>query len=711
LLLLPIYNHKFIDAFTSIIESTVENSVVFPGAGIPLRIEGSRTALVKVTLKNTVIPEDRKVEVGAPIEGLMEQERKLIEKLYYSSEEEALEEIKGILANELDKGRFTSVAVAMLALPQYKGFLSKIDQKDAEQITVRIEVIKPVLGNYLNMLMSGQRILEKLPKRTLKDFRTIAFKSEYLNKEVKLTNSADDEIKLIAYLLGYDVNDEPLKGVDVKTYFAGLFSHGEKKEDKIYANYVEYTLGVIKEELRLFAESRKTKGLDKEAREKNKEEIERYVEGFYNAHIDKVLEYAVAALHWIPVRLGYPLRDRLGNVQYLSIARKAQEAAIRDRSKELGVENEFAINKNEKFHPFEQLNKEGNESAINALMVKEAEGTNLSLEYLFKLVIAGGVFDLNNPDIKKEYQEFESRHELSKFFDKYIYKKSEESLATVDDYRDLRWFMDNYITGKPTKTIVYIFDNNFEGVFDLYLIQRLLEENPNLTIYAVVKESNVSNDFSVQDIKLVFGDETGKKIFAKLIKEADYLEGEGNKNGRFKVVTKGPNLQGIDLAHLSSQLKQILEQKDILVLTKGQANAECTQVEGLERLHVLMSKGETIASFTGLHKDAKGMVIAHLTAEVTLGKGKADTKQKCPLTDNEITVPKRNLVWWRKLIGDKKGDVLFNFPENTLPLLSYATGLSETWDEAIEVMSAKNKSVALDLTELEEKGRIVVDTS
>ncbi|MDD5774375.1 MAG: ARMT1-like domain-containing protein, partial [Candidatus Omnitrophica bacterium] len=714
-LLLPIFNHKFIDAYTSVIDSSIENSVVFPGAGITLRVEGGRTALVNVHLDHTVIPEGREVAYNARISGLMQQEKDLIERLYYSSSEEALAIIKGILAEKADKGRYASVAVAMIALPLYRKLLNMIDQKDQESVLERMNVIEPTLGSYLNVLMSGQLLVDRFPAKTLRDFHTIALKSDYLREKLSLTNTAEDEAKIRAFLLSYKRNEEPLKGVEDDIYFAGLFSHGEKKAtgDKVYANYENYALGISSDELRNFAEVRIRGMLGDKV---NGEEIKAHVEAFYKLYIDRVLEYTTAALRWITVADGYPIRDRLGNVQYLSIERRAREAAIYDRSAELtaGFEK-FKLADHELIHPFGYYNSLGNDAALAAvkeLQEKETKEGDLAIESLVKLAIAGGIFDLNNPAIKREYEEFRGRNELSKFFEKYIYNKSKQDLATADDYKDLASFVKDYLESKTARVIVYVFDNNLEGVFDLYLIQRMLAMNPNLTIYAVVKETNVSNDFSVKDVKEILGTVIGQVVFKQLNGLVEYLAGnniQGVAEKRFKVVTEGPNLQGMDLAHLSSQLKKVLEQVNALLLTKGQANCECTQVEGLERLHILMSKGETIASFTGLHKDAKGMVVARLPAGVVLGKGKADTTQKCPITGKEITVPKYNLVWWRAANGAHGQFASLPKDDHSAYLISHSTGLMDTWDEAMVAVNKHNKAAGFELSTWEEEGRVIID--
>ncbi|MDD5775510.1 MAG: hypothetical protein PHS64_06190, partial [Candidatus Omnitrophica bacterium] len=451
--------------------------------------------------------------------------------------------------------------------------------------------------------------------------------------------------------------------------------------------------------MRIFAEVKIRDILAQEAQVKGIENIESYIahhqarvaaykEDFYNLYFESVMQYTLAAMRWIPASEGNPLRDRLGNVQYLSIARKAEEYALKVRGQGLlaipdlsddeiknfayaqalkqennaktpqEIRAEFVVKADEVFHPFKYYNDLGNKAAIEAVKQfreKEAASGTYPLEYKLKFAIAGGIFDLNNPDINKEYNQARADNALGKFFEKYLYKKAEEKLATPEDYRDMEKFFAEYLYSNESRTIAYLFDNNCEGVFDLEFIQSMLLINDKLTIYAIVKENNVSNDFSLEDVKDVLAIKiktaTGEELFfSALAEQAEYLTGvniPGDVTKRFKVITKGPNLQGIDLAHLSGQLKAVLEQKDILLLTKGQANCESTQVDGLERLHILMSKGATISSFTGLNKDAKGMVVAYVPKGLSLGKGKADTKQTCPVNGNTVTVPVRNLVWWR----------------------------------------------------------------
>jgi hypothetical protein len=219
-LLLPVYNHKLTDTFTSILgDSKIENSVVFPGSGIPLRVEGGRTALVNVTLKNTVVPEGRRIAVNTAVDGLMNEERELITRLYHSSEEEGVVFIKRLLSDKENKGRFTSVAAAVLALPDKRELLDKIGPKERKEVDARIGIIEPVLGRYLNMLFSGQMVLDRFSGRSVKDFHTLAFESPDINERFGLDGTLSDEDTLMAYLLGYDSSDRPLSGVG-GDYFA-----------------------------------------------------------------------------------------------------------------------------------------------------------------------------------------------------------------------------------------------------------------------------------------------------------------------------------------------------------------------------------------------------------------------------------------------------------------------------------------------------------
>jgi len=123
-LYLPLLNTGYTDTLTLLLDSTVVNSFVGVGAGVPVDMEGSRTALIGVTLNNTVIPEGRRIEPGTEINGLMDEEKKLIERLEKTeTNEEAIGIAQEVLSRLSNSGRYTSLAVAMLVVPQ-KSMLS-----------------------------------------------------------------------------------------------------------------------------------------------------------------------------------------------------------------------------------------------------------------------------------------------------------------------------------------------------------------------------------------------------------------------------------------------------------------------------------------------------------------------------------------------------------------------------------------------------------
>ena len=247
-LFLPILNTGYMDSLTSVIDTIALNSFIGVGSGIPLAIEGGRTAIVNAVLINAIIPEGRRIEPGRVVVGLMEEETKLVREIYRLPYEEAGEKIKDILRDKHNPGRFTSLAVVFLLLPSYRPWLEQIDAKDKQEIEKRMKVLAEVFSTYFNAIASGQLI--SLPGPSLEELELF---TQLYNSGNNDMEKVYGEREIMLRLLGISGDYHSLEGLE-DDYHPGLFTHGEKKSQPFWKNYFDYMLGVAEDELGYFAE-------------------------------------------------------------------------------------------------------------------------------------------------------------------------------------------------------------------------------------------------------------------------------------------------------------------------------------------------------------------------------------------------------------------------------------------------------------------------
>lgn len=149
--------------------------------------------------------------------------------------------------------------------------------------------------------------------------------------------------------------------------------------------------------------------------------------------------------------------------------------------------------------------------------------------------------------------------------------------------------------------LVWCTDDYIETIFDLFLIQKLLEENQTLTITIIPKNGQHGNDASYNDIQLIIQ----TPIFNKL--------NQFVLDHRAKVIRNGPSMGLLNIKKLSEAAVGELEKSDAIYI-KGCRSHEMTQ-GGINRItyNSFIVVREFTESETGL--DARNTPIVLLRNE------------------------------------------------------------------------------------------------
>jgi len=120
----------------------------------------------------------------------------------------------------------------------------------------------------------------------------------------------------------------------------------------------------------------------------------------------------------------------------------------------------------------------------------------------------------------------------------------------IDDYAPFR---DDIRTAR---TILFLADNAGEIVLDRLLIEWMLEELPDSTVYLCVRGAPVLND--------AIRDDAQKHILRKIPRAA---------LSRLTLIDTGSDVPGADLTYVSEDFRKVFDESD-LVISKGQGNFE-----------------------------------------------------------------------------------------------------------------------------------------
>lgn len=166
------------------------------------------------------------------------------------------------------------------------------------------------------------------------------------------------------------------------------------------------------------------------------------------------------------------------------------------------------------------------------------------------------------------------------------------------------WKIDNenlffkMLSSKRTQVMTFFTDDFLEGILDLKLMERLLEEHPGLQITVVPRAIRFGNDMGFADIINLLN----KEIFQDL---KNFFE-----KGRLKVEPMGPLSGTVNGLRLSRDVLTRIKSSDILFF-KGARSYECSQ--GINRnCFFAFSVCRNISeSVTGIDAETGGLVLVY----------------------------------------------------------------------------------------------------
>ncbi len=220
--------------------------------------------------------------------------------------------------------------------------------------------------------------------------------------------------------------------------------------------------------------------------------------------------------------------------------------------------------KDTEFHVYRDFNNMGLQLAIPIL--RKVDYSNI--KDLIKLSILAGRIGV---DLKEKYYRTQKYIGLgpSKLNKKNIIpldvnENLEERIERV--YSKLKEFMkqpvgidcrDKYLEKTSEENNLSFFSDDFiEGVFDIYLVQQQLIDNPDMKVTMIPRGGRYGNDLSYLDFPMIIKDD----LFAPLR--------QIEKEGRFKLCKNGPRIGGVNGRRISKEVAQILSDSDV-VFFKG----------------------------------------------------------------------------------------------------------------------------------------------
>ena len=167
-------------------------------------------------------------------------------------------------------------------------------------------------------------------------------------------------------------------------------------------------------------------------------------------------------------------------------------------------------------------------------------------------------------------------------------------------------FQSAVIEGSP-KRIVWLIDNDGEAVFDLWLIQLLLELGHQIAI--VGKAAPASNDVTLTDLEEIINFPQFQDLRNAAI------------SGEVSLCSSGSKTVGTNLYQATPSFANVLLDSE-LVVSKGQGNFYTTQGLKRDTFYLLLSKGVTAERFTGVvpdpNKVVDGLILAYVPAGIKL---------------------------------------------------------------------------------------------
>ena len=244
--------------------------------------------------------------------------------------------------------------------------------------------------------------------------------------------------------------------------------------------------------------------------------------------------------------------------------------------------------------PYRRDKLNARQTAINLLTQLPDHGW---LERL-KLVIAANVIDYSSVRIVAKLQE------TPDYFDLVLREAIHASLA-IDCFDRFR---STLIEGEP-KRLLWLIDNDGESVFDLWLIEALVECGHQITV--VGKAEPATNDATLDDLREL----AAHPHFQKLQEQIAV--------GDVHLISSGSNTPGTNLHQATGEFANAFLDAD-LVISKGQGNLYTTSGLKKDTFYLLLSKGMTAENMTGVVADQSqvidGLILAYVPGGTRLDR-------------------------------------------------------------------------------------------
>ena len=207
-----------------------------------------------------------------------------------------------------------------------------------------------------------------------------------------------------------------------------------------------------------------------------------------------------------------------------------------------------------------------------------------------KLVVTGNIVDYNSARVMKRL-----KADPEYFSD--VLRAAVEAPFAIDCYGQ---FSEQIINGEPQE-ILWLADNDGEVIFDIAFIQDLVGCGHRITV--VGKADNASNDATIADLHEIVSYSQFQTLHAAV------------QNGNVRLMSSGARTIGTNLYHGTPEFFNALSETDI-VISKGQGNFFTTPGWKKDTFYLLLSKGVTAESSTGVVADRNlpvdGLILAYL---------------------------------------------------------------------------------------------------
>ncbi len=207
-----------------------------------------------------------------------------------------------------------------------------------------------------------------------------------------------------------------------------------------------------------------------------------------------------------------------------------------------------------------------------------------------KLVVTGNIIDYSSERVM-------NRLKANPNYFSEVLRAAVEAPFAIDCYEAFR---ERVIDGPPQE-IVWLTDNDGEVIFDIALIQDLVECGHHITIFG--KAENASNDVTVADLHEMANYPQFQELQVAI------------REGTVRLMSSGAKTIGTNLYRGTPEFFNALLEADF-VISKGQGNFFTTPGWSKDTFYLLLSKGMTAEQSTGVIADRNlqvdGLILAYL---------------------------------------------------------------------------------------------------